>query len=62
MLLEGLLVTWIQRQDPSQIDSNILLCVRIERFISIMNVWLGQNVLSALRNRGVSAFQGFRLH
>ena len=62
MLLEGLLVTWIQRQDPSQIDSNILLCVRIERFISIMNVWLGQNVLSALRNRRVSAFQGFRLH
>ena len=56
MLLEGLLVTWIQRQDPSQIDSNVLLCVRIEMFISIMNinVWLGQNVLSA--------FQGVRLH
>ena len=52
-------MTWIQRQDPSQIDSNILLCVCIERFISIMNVWLGQNVLSALRNRGCLHFSGF---
>ena len=55
-------MTWIQRLDPSQIDSNTLLCVRIERFISIMNVWLGQNVLFALRNREVSSFQRFRLH
>ena len=59
MLLEGLLVTWIQRQDPSQIDSNVLLCVHIERFISIMNVRLGQNVLSTLRNRGCPHFRGF---
>ena len=36
--------------------------VRIWRFISIMNVLLGQYVLSALQNKGVSAFQGFRLY